>query len=257
LISSIIDIDTIKAVNSSDNISLYTNAVGGSINIDVASGSPLLINTDISGNVTFINGLIDMSGCSLDITGNIVCSENIDVSGNIVASSTSTLDINNIQTTSTTSSFDLYTNNTATSTIGNSSGTINVNSNVNLNNTDNFLGSGSAYILAIQALSFGISPVLPLTSFSVGSINSTSSSELLFDIPSGKNFFLFAAAAVYSTTNASYFICTASCYFAVGISLSSTTSSFSCTCGSSYGGTNDQLTLTINKGYTFGYYITG
>jgi hypothetical protein len=256
LISSIIDIDTIKAVNSSDNISLYTNAVGGSINLGVASGSPLLINTDISGGVTFINGLIDMSGCSLDVTGNIVCSSNIDVIENIVASSTSTLDINNIQTTSTTSSFDLYTNNTATSTIGNSSGTINVNSNVNLNNTDNFLGSGSAYILAIQALSFGTSPVLPLTSFSAGSINSTSSSELLFDIPSGKNLFLFAAA-VYSTTNASYFICTASYYFAVGTSFDFTTSSFSYTCGSSYGGTNDQLTLTINKGYTFGYYITG
>jgi hypothetical protein len=252
LISSILDIETIKAVNSSDNISLYTNAVGGSMNLGVASGSPLLINTDISDNIAFINGLIDMSGCSLDVTGNIVCSSNIVCSENIVGSSTSTLDINIIQTTSTTSSFDLYTNNTATSTMGNSSGTI----NVNLNNTDNFLDSGSAYILAIQALSFGTSPVLPLTSFSAGSINSTSSSEGLFDIPSGKNIFLFAAA-VYSTTNASYFICTASYYFAVGTSLSSTTSSFSYTCGSSYGGTNDQLTLTINKGYTFGYYITG
>ncbi len=103
----ILDIDTIKAVNSSDNISLYTNAVGGSINLGVASGSPLLINRDISGNVTFINGLIDMSGCSLDIIGNIVCSSNIDLSGNIVASSTSTLDVNNIQTTSKRTAFNL------------------------------------------------------------------------------------------------------------------------------------------------------
>ncbi len=118
----ILDIDTIKAVNSSDNISLYTSAVGGSINLDVASGSPLLINTDISGNVTFINGLIDMSGCNLDITGNIMCSSNIDLSGNIVASFTSTLDINNIQTTSSSTVFDLYTNNTASSIIGNESG---------------------------------------------------------------------------------------------------------------------------------------
>ncbi len=103
----ILDTDTIKAVNSSDNISLYTNAVGGSINLGVASGSPLLINIDISGNVIFINRLIDMSGCNLDIIGNIVCSSNIDVSGNIVASSTSTLDINNIQTTSSITAFNL------------------------------------------------------------------------------------------------------------------------------------------------------
>ncbi len=107
LISSIIDIDTIKAVNPSDNISLYTNAVGGSINLGVASGSPLLINIDISGSVIFINGLIDLSGCNLDVTGNIVCSSNIDVSGNIVAPSTSTLDINNIQTTSKRTAFNL------------------------------------------------------------------------------------------------------------------------------------------------------
>jgi hypothetical protein len=127
LISTILDIDIIKAVNSSDNISLYTNAVGGPINLGVASGSPLLINTDISGNITFINGLIDMSGCSLDVTGNIVCSSNIDVSGNIVASSTSTLDINNIQTTSKRTAFNLYMNNTASSIIGNESGSLTVN----------------------------------------------------------------------------------------------------------------------------------
>jgi hypothetical protein len=107
LTSTILDIDIIKAVNSGDTISLYSNAVGGSINLGVASGSPLLINTDISWNVTFINGLVDLSGCNLDVTGNIVCSSNIDVSGNIVASSTSTLDINNIQTTSSSTAFNL------------------------------------------------------------------------------------------------------------------------------------------------------
>jgi hypothetical protein len=127
LISSIIDIDTIKAVNSSDNISLYTSAVGGSMNLGVAPGSPLLINTDISDNVIFINGLIYMSGCNLDVTGNIMCSSNIDVSGNIVASSTSTLDINNIQTTSRRTAFNLYANNAASSIIGNESGSLTVN----------------------------------------------------------------------------------------------------------------------------------
>jgi hypothetical protein len=59
------------------------------------------------------------------------------------------------------------------------------------------------------------------------------------------------AAAVYSTINSSYFICEASYYLAVGTSLSSTTPSFSYTCGSGYGGEDGMLTLTINKGYIF------
>jgi hypothetical protein len=227
----ILDIDTIKAVNSSDNISLYTCAVGGSINRGVAPDLSLSINIDISGNVIFINGLIDMSGCNLDVTGNIVCSSNIDVSGNIVASSTSTLDINNIHIISSSSAFDLYTNNTASSIIVNESGLLTVNpptfqNNVTLNSLNDFLGSGSATILDIEAFSFSILPSLPTTSFSGGGINSTSSTELSFTIPSYKNIMVFAAA-VYSTTNASYFLCTVSYYLAVGTSLFSTTISFS------------------------------
>jgi hypothetical protein len=65
------------------------------------------------------------------------------------------------------------------------------------------------------------------------------------------------AAAVYSTINSSYFICKASYYFAVGTSLALTTPSFSYTCGSGYGGENGMLILTINKGYSIGYYIIG